>query len=635
MRPLNIVIGLLTILFLLLAGTAVYFLISLTGEDVQEKSPPTFSVLEAGTASHYGYAVFNYRGEGNVTILSYPSEPSHEVIIINDSEAIQATRLDELIEDIGRLRDFGYNVSVTEEPVIGEGIYVVPTGAIPSYALFNLQQNLSNGTIIYMGEKDLLLSRGIREQPWYDALSEEQQERVVYYNGTLDEFIDEGGTLADVILYQTWNQNTNSTMKLSGAGLKTATIDLQDSEYIRLVYQLDGLSGLFDSYPLSPLNQSLTPNPQNIYPWEKSTLRFLLNKTNGTATLYVRKDGKIVEHEILRRVTDENVFIKRMQYEEPGEYVVEVEDNSGPIANGLLHISDLQIDLVDRMGVAYIFSVTADGEPLEDTEVYVYLGNSSTKKKFYISGGTLAVSAKLDRGMNVFNMEVLGSTIPVSVYNDQVPLIEFYLSYGVPGLALVLFVYFGARMTRKPTYRLRFGETSTYIRQEIRLPLERALDSFKKIREDMKLGKTPITPHEFSVSLKRYLTNGADVTEGNVEELLKRLVQEGRLETHRDYYQLKGEGDVRKNVLRRMIREKLIESGVMFKEKGNRFVTKDYEIGFFGDKFSKKGIIVVDDAAETRRIMTNLSESERAKIIILESNGKIEFVPIDGLNDVL
>lgn len=635
MRPIKIVIGLLVVLFLLLTGVVGFLLLSMAEEEFQEESSPLFSVLEEGTASHYGYAVFNYRGKGNVTILSLTSEPKKTVSIINDTDAIQATRFSELVEDLRKLEDYGYTVSVAEEPKIGSDVYVVPTGAIPSYALFSLQQNISNGTVLYIGEKDLLISKGIKKLAWYDSFTEEQKERIAVYNGTLDEFIEAGGSLKDDILYETWNQKNNSTTRLSGSGLGTASIDLEDSEFIRLVYELKGLYGTYDSPPLSTLNHSIDPAPQSVLPWEKSTLRFSLNKTNGTAFLSIRKNGKVIEHELLRRVTDENVFIKKMQYEEPGEYIIEVSDNSGPIASGLLHVENLEIELVDSSGVFYTFSVTVDDEPLQNTEVYVSLGNSTQKEKSYVSQGLLVVRAKLDKGENVFNMEMLGSRMPVTIYNEQTSLLEFYLKYGAPGLFMVVLIYFGARMTRRPSYRLRFGEAGTYIRQEIRLPMERAIGSFKKIREDMNLGRAPITPHEFSVSLKRYLTNGADVTEGNVEEILKKLVKSGRLETHRDYYQLKGEGDVIRNVLRRMIREKLIESGTMFKESGSKFITKDYEIGFFEENFSKKGIVVVNDRYETKRVLASLSNSEKARLRILQSNGMITIVPIDKLKDVL
>jgi hypothetical protein len=182
---------------------------------------------------------------------------------------------------------------------------------------------------------------------------------------------------------------------------------------------------------------------------------------------------------------------------------------------------------------------------------------------------------------------------------------------------------------------LLFGESAASVRQEIRLPIERAVDGFRMIRKDMNLGKAPITPHEFSISLKRYLTNGADVTEGNIEEIIKKLISGGFLEGHRDYYQLKGEGDIKRNTLRRMTREKLIEAGVMFKDDGEKFITKDFEIGFYGQKFNKKGIIVVDDKTEIKKILDFLSDEEKSKMDILQTNDMIRFVPIDKLSDVL
>jgi hypothetical protein len=167
------------------------------------------------------------------------------------------------------------------------------------------------------------------------------------------------------------------------------------------------------------------------------------------------------------------------------------------------------------------------------------------------------------------------------------------------------------------------------------LPVDRALESFQRIRQDMKLGNSPITLQEFTISLKRYLTNGADVTEGNVEEILKKLVKTGHLESHRDYYQLKGEGDVKRNTLSRMVREKLIESGTTFTEENGKFVMKDYEIGFFGDSFDRKAVIVVDDKAEEKAILSSLNRSQRSRYEILQSNDMLTFIPIDRLSDML
>ncbi|MDD5171613.1 MAG: hypothetical protein PHF60_01100 [Candidatus ainarchaeum sp.] len=635
MRLRTIILGTIFVLLLAVFGIVAYMLLAEPEAAGSQAGASSFSVLETGTAGDYGYAVFNYRGKGNITLISLDSEPKRQVVIINDSQAIQAERLPELIDQLRILERYGYTVTVTDEPKIGNEIYIVPTGAIPAYALFNLQQNSSNGTIIYIGAKDLLLSNGIKETGWYSSLSSQQRKRVVQYDGTLDDFMDQGNvSLADEILHNTWMAKNTTTRQLDGSGTGSSTVKLGPTGYVRLIYEFPDIAGFYDSSYLRAPAQYLVPSPQSIYPWQSSSLKFELTRTNGTAFLTVRKDGKVIEHDQLRRVTDENVFMERFEYEEPGDYVIIVDDNSGTLASGLLHISDIKIDLLQRQGFTYVFSVIVDGQPLKDAEALVSLGNS-TPRKYYVSDGTLTVNANLPRGTNTFNIELAGASMPVVIENTQDPLIIFYLNYGVPSFLLVVLVYFGARMSRKPVYSLRFGDSASTIRQEMVLPTERAMESFKKIREDMDLAGSPITPQEFTISLKRYLTNGAEVTEGNVEEVLKKLVKAGRLECHRDYYQVKGEGDVKRNVLRRIIREKLIESGTMFKEVGSKFVTKDFEIGFFGDVFTGKAMVVVDDKAEERRIIDGLSETERSRLKIMQSNDMLTFVPIDRLSDVL
>jgi hypothetical protein len=631
----NVLIGIVVVLLLILAVIIGFVLLSGGETLIQDHSPTTFSVIETGTAAQYGYAVFNYRGSGNITMVSYPTAPKRNVVIINDTQAVDADRLPELVGELQPLEQYGFNVSVTSEPKIGDDIYIVPTGAIPSYALFNLESNSSHGEIIYIGGKDLLLSSGIKQLGWYGSLSEEQKARVVQFNGTLNEFLDKSNvSLAQLILRNDWMAYNSSNMSVSGSSVKSTVVPLNGSGFFRIIYDFQDLHGIYDSPYLQTAPQYIAPSPQLRFPWEKSTLQFSLNATNGTAFLSVKKDGKVVEHEQLMRVTDQNVFIKKLEYNDPGDYVITVNDNSGTIASGLLQVRDIEINLASQQGVTYVFSVTVDGSPMTDSEVMVSLGNSSAKK-FFVSGGQVVVPAKLDQGKNTFYFDVSGSTIPVVVDNEGDTVLGFYIKYGLPGLVIVAVVYFGARMTRRPTYSLRFGDSASYIRQEITLPLDRALESFQMIRRDMKIGRAPITPQEFTISLKRYLTNGADVTEGNVEEILKKLVKAGYLESHRDYYQLRGEGEVKRNTLSRMVREKLIESGTPFSEKEGKFVTKDYEIGFFGDKFSGKAVIVVDDKSEEKGILSSMSRSESARYLVMQANDMLSFVTIDRLSEML
>lgn len=636
MKLLNVLAGILAILLLVLVGIFMFVMVTPMLESPEVVSSPTFTVQEAGSGGEYGYVVFNYRGTGNITVLALESEPKQKITVINDSQAVQAARLGELVAQLRTLEKYGYTVNVSSEPKIGDGITVIPTGALPAYALFNLQQNSSVGTVVYIGANDLILSNGIKQMNWYLMLPAQQKRRLITYGGTLDDFLSNRSvSLPDDILRNKWILRNSSVVRLDQGGTTTVALGMNGTRYMRVIYDLGPLSGLYDLPPVARPAYTIVPEPPSIYTWEKSDLRFSLNRTNGTAFLTIKKDGKVFTHEQLRRVTDANVFLEKLSFEAPGDYIITVSDNSGVIASGLLHLKDLRMALQERHGTTYVFMATVDGKPLENEQAVVWIGNSTDRRTFYVSKGQVVVSAKLEKGTNTFNFGIAGSTLSVPVENNQEQFLEFYIKYGLPGLAVVVAVYFGARMTRTPTYKLRFGDSTSYIRQEIKVPMASAMQAFRNIRRDMKLETEPITPQEFSVALKRYLTNGADVTEGNVEEALKRLEKAGYIESYREYYQLKGEGNVKDNALRRMIREKLIESGTVFEEREGRFITKDFEIGFFGTAFKKKGVIVVDDKSDARHLLSTMGEAEQAKLRLMQANDMLQFVSIDRLSDLL
>src|SRR5574337_366050 len=98
MRLRNVIIGLVVILLLILAGIIVVIAFGEEEGTAKDGSPSTFSVLESGTAGEYAYGVYNYRVEGNLTVLSYEKQPKRKVWIINDSQAVDASRLQDLVE---------------------------------------------------------------------------------------------------------------------------------------------------------------------------------------------------------------------------------------------------------------------------------------------------------------------------------------------------------------------------------------------------------------------------------------------------------------------------------------------------------------------------------------------------------
>ena len=640
----NIILGIVGIAALVLFIITFAALFSVPN-DQNSGSKDLFSLNGFGSAGEYGYASFRYRGTGNVSIIAHNGPKTKSIVVINDSQAIQATKLDSLVSELKTLESYGYKISISNDTKLdGESIYVVPSGAIPWYVLFDLEHGSSNSTIIYIGEKDLVLSSGIRRTGWYSTLPPSAAKRVIVYGNTsLDKMFESlrSGTktslgLANDILTLKWYRNTSSSSGVDGDSTRTASVLIRGNQSLRLIYAFRNSAGFEDSTEkFSTASRVLPLNPVSIYPWEQSELRFDLERTNGTAYLIVKKDGREISNEQLRRVTETNVFIKELQFKDPGDYEVIVGDNSGIIGTAMLHVKELIIKPVEARGLSYIFSISLDGVPVKDNEAEVWLGNSTTHKKIMINDGQIVVNARPDKGTVIFNFGFAGTIISVPVENNAESLVQFYLKYSIPGLALIAVVFIIARLSRKPTYSLRFGDTAPYARNEVRVSRQQAIDTFKRTREDMRLCKAPITTQEFTVSLRRYITNGSDITEGNVEQVLKELEKEGGLESHREYFQVHGEGDIKKNALMRMVREKLIENGIEFEEKGGRFVTANYEIGSLSDNFSKKAIIVFDDRLSMKKTIASLSIRERAKLELMQANGMASLTTIDELGDRL
>jgi hypothetical protein len=622
------------IIALLLAALVLYFTISPVVIDTPVVENATaFNVLEIGRSQSVGYVVYSYRGDPQVKLLSYKSQPLKEVTILNESDSMGDAGV--FLADLKELEDYGFSLKVSNDRILGDGIFIVPTGAIPSYVLDDLRFNATEAIVVYVGKSDLILRNGIKKEDWYDQLDEFQKKRIILYNHTPEEFQEAEKSLFIDVLENKWSTVNSINTTVSGHGKHTSSIDLKGGSYIRLIYSVGAAKGVVDSLELPSSGISISASPQSIFLWEKSTVSFNLNKTNGTAALSVWKDAGEVSQESLKRVTDENFFLKRLSFEEPGKHLIRISDNSGVIGSAIIHVKNLDITYLDSMGTTYRFNVEVDGVPLNNEKVMVNLANSTNKKEYIISEGILSVPARLSQGKNLFNIELLGTKQEIEVNYTQEGIADIYLKYGLPGLLIVLAVFFGARMSRRPVYTLRVGEVAGEVRKDVAMPTLKAIESFKSIRSELGIGKNPITAHEFSIALKRHVTDGADVTEGNVEEILQHLVKSNHLQSHRQYYQLKGEGDIRKNALVRMIRDMLIEAGINFKMKGKRFVSEHYEIGFFGDKFNKKAMIIVEDNKELDSIMNSLSKAQLAQIKIMISNGILQFVTIDRLENVL
>ena len=630
----RLILGLIALL-LLSAGIIGIIIVSIqdAGPDIPEEVPG-FTLLEAGRAGDAGYAVAAYRGKASITMLTYSRAPLSEITIINESQALSEESLAYFTDSLAQAKDYGFSLKVSDRRVLGKGIFVVPAGGIPSYVLDDIMHNATSAQVLLVGKSDLVLDNGLRKEDWYSSLSEEQKKRVALYNMSVFEFIQSNSSLLADIMENSWALDSREQFNLSGSGKATTHIAMGKSRYMRILYSYAGGSGYSDSQALKPTTP-ITLKPQSVFEWQTSIAGFDLGKTNGTAFLEVWKDGSQLESIKLKRVTDSNYFEEPLMPGTEGNYIVRVVDNSGTIAGGVLHVKGLSIKYLGSSGFSYYFNVTVDNAPVRNEKATVHLSNSSNSKDIFINDGLLTVPAKLEKGTNTFNFHIYGTTVEVDVEHGGEGFADIYIKYGIPGFLLVVAVFFIARMSRRPVYTLRFGEVAGEIRKDVKISPKSAIGAFSSIRKEMGIGRNPITAQEFSLALKRHVTDGADVTEGNVEELLRQLMKKGLIESYNQYYQLKGEGNIQRNSLIRRIRDKLIESGVRFKTKGSHFITDNLEIGFFGDKFDKMALIVVEDGDELGTLLAGLGPAELSRLKIKQANGLLSIVTIDRLNDVI
>lgn len=592
-----------------------------------------FSPIGFGRAGEIGYLMYNIKGSGSLTLLTLTQQPEKNIAVLND-KGIGTDRFDEFIDRLLILEKYGYRIKVVSSfSKIKDGIVLVPTGAMPLYFLDAIGKE--NTTILYIGSKELILSEGTKRRNWYDELSPEQRSRLIVRDTTIDELLDKGmeGLLTELI-ENSWAVKERKEIWLKGDGDGTATINMRNTSYVRAIWDFGDHKGLFDSPAMPPQPVVVKSEKESFFPWEHTILEFDIEKSNGTAYMVIEKNGFRVRKEQLRRVTEGNVFIKKLSLSEPGVYIIKIVDNSGQIGGGSVHVKNLSITLSGVRGNNYIFTVNVDGKAPQSTRVGVSLNNGTAIHEFYLSNGQLTIPAKLRKGQNTFHFSIFGTVVDFEIKHEEEGVIDVYTKYGIPGLLLVALVYIGARAMRKPVYRIRTTDEPREIRGEVRISLQQAKELFRTVRSD--LGLTgPITAHEYAIGLKRYITEGADVSDGNVEQLLKKMVKAGVVESHKGFYQLSGEGNVKRAVLKRIATDELIKRGIPFRRSGEKLITANYEIGFFGDRFNKKAIIIFEDEHDMATVLNNLDKKQKAALEVQRFNGVVELVTVDQLGEML
>ncbi|MEM4272527.1 MAG: hypothetical protein QXH30_02965, partial [Candidatus Bilamarchaeaceae archaeon] len=410
-------------------------------------------------------------------------------------------------------------------------------------------------------------------------------------------------------------------------------VPLAENGYLRLIYTTSSQKGIEDSalLPKEPVNME---TDGDVYPWERAAVSFTLKNTSGKAFYTVEKNGKVLQGEELGRIGAEKAFYYTYEFEEPGDYIVKVYDSSGMLGSTYIHVKKVEIRLEEVWDIREVFSVKVDEEPLQSGKLKVSI-NDEEPKEYSIIGGAVSTTERLRSGENVFRVQYLEYKEDIKYTRTQESTFEVYVKYGPFAVILIVAVYVLATMRRKPTYTLKIEKMARQERRSLEVSAEQIVECIENAQEKFGWGNVPVTVSEIAYEARRSITDGADIFDGDLEAILKKLEKKGLVERYGEHYQLKGWGDVRANVLKRKVRDTLIMSGVEFSEKKEGFDIGSALVSTRYVETPKKLIIVFEDEEDKRKFTKSLSGDEHAMLELKRANGLVSLVTVEQLEEML
>ncbi|MBI5051564.1 hypothetical protein HZC08_02280, partial [Candidatus Micrarchaeota archaeon] len=514
----------------ILIVSGILFLVILLGLGIlflqpEEKSPSSFSIkkfelTDHGRIGENAYLIVNSEGGGKITLLALNSTPSKEVHVLTQ-KGIGTENLNVMLDKLQELNSYGYEVkAVGSDAEIKNGVYVILSGAMPVDVLKRLESSEYSGLqVIYLGKTDLIYDGTAKKENWYEKATPALKSRMSVVEKTVDEVLASPKSSLDLsgyILESSWALQNKKEVELKG-GMQTVVFTIGNQSNLRLIHENKILDYSLPLFATGPIEAET-----DFFPWENSKVEFGLNKTNGTAHLLIYKDGSLIQDEQLIRVITEDNFQRILTFSEPGDYILKITDGSGAISSVLVHVKDMEARLVEIRDNYYTFNLTVDGVPVEQGNLTVRLKGSENSKQLFITNGLISVPAKLAKGKTVFVLEAFGGSTEVNVESSSENVFELYLTYGPIGILIILAIFFFARINKKPIYTLRVGNVAQDVRKELRVSSKNALEAFRRIGKELGI-IGPLKAQEFALGIKKHLTEGAEVTEGNEEEILKKM----------------------------------------------------------------------------------------------------------------
>jgi DNA-binding Lrp family transcriptional regulator len=555
-------------------------------------------------------AMYAYVGNKSAVLASLKYPPYKTIVLVN-GEYKETVK-----ERVAGLAEYGITIKELSPALASstkDSLIIICSAAMPREFLTN-NETFSNNRVVYFGKMNLVLdSDGMKEENW----SENFTKPIAVLDGV------------DTLLGKDEQYFLFGVYEVEGMkeGTGTIYVSAKEAKNGRLLIGKEITDGYFKPLPV------YIDGKNEIYLWESTELSFSVPRADGALFFSLEKDGKKMYEKKLGFVTSPKAFVERLSFNESGVYVAKVYDRLNLLGAVLLNVKGVDVEYVGKKDVNQIFNITVNSEPVKSGFAYVSVGGG-VERRLPVVDGILVVPAKLKKGDNIFRIKYLNFEKEINIQSEVSSVWDVYITYGIPGLLLIVAAFAYGRIAKKPTYRIITHEAAEELLGRKRVTAEDIKEVFGYVERHFGWKNVPLTIRDVSWGIKETIAEGMDVSEGNVEEILKKLEKKGVVEGYAGYYQLKGAGDIKTNVLKRMIRDMLVEKGIEFKEEGDVFKTEEWRIGPPRAKIGKNEIIVVLDEKEKREFMRSLGDLE-PKIRLKMGNGVVRVVSFDELREIL
>jgi len=612
-----------------------------------EKQISNLKIYSVNSSGQNIYGVFE--GPTNINVDILKKRPVYRVLILKEN-GLDSNYTQALYKKINQsLSKYGYKVTlVSPFADMTNSILIVPTGAMPEYILKSI-----SGTekIIYLGSTDMVLEKeNIKSKNWTKNVPKEILDKIVIYSGTPRTVIlnekEYSEIIGDILLQK---DNLILSKKIDVSQNKKTYLLYSGNQQTNYTVHIMSNTGL-EGYNYSSVDFDLKTGinlfkESIIYGYSHQQTRYFidLTNTNGTAYLYIYKDGKEIKKDELSRVKEQQLIPEILKFDNPGIYVLSVRDNDGEIKSGLIYIHNVGMEMTGIFGGVVEIHIQEDGTPIKDGVVTASLNDGKVSKNYRINKGKIYIPLQMKEGKNMLHLKYMSTKkdIPLQYAGG---LIETYKTYLLPGILLVIVSFGIAYFLKRPKYYLRIPSAEVSARKTIKTSPTKLIELLPKIRLDLHLKKEdPLKIQELMFGISRHLANGYNIFEENAEGLVQKLVNGGKLISYKDYFIEKKALDkinrIENLVLRRKVREILIANGKNYKEVADGFQLQNTRIEINKIKIVKeKGIqeiAVFESLDDIHKYLKRMKNKEHARIDMAIANHKIVITTIKKLDRIL